>query len=190
MAITKTKPFNKALYGEDVIIDMSDANISESSITADPTVNAGYKTTSPDIRNGKKAYGPSGAIATGNMTEYTNKTYTVTGTSPVSIDPGYYAGSGNTIQVDTTNLTANNIRKNTVILGITGTMDPAEGMNLQTDKTVTYTPRVTAQTTTVTYDSGHSPAYNGLSQVGVTINPIPYTIGDTAGTNGATFTIG
>jgi len=96
-----------------------------------------------------------------------------------TIAQGYHDGSGK-VSISSTEqakLIASNIRQGVTVLGVTGTMSPEEGMDLQT-KSVT--PTVAAQT--VLPDTG----YDGMSQVNVAA--IPYAETDNAA-GGKTVTI-
>ena len=97
-----------------------------------------------------------------------------------SVAHGYHDGSGR-VSISSTEkskLIPSNIRQGVTVLGITGTLSSAEGVNAQA-KTVT--PTKTAQT--VLPDTG----YNYLSQV--TVNAIPYVESDNSA-GGKTVMIG
>lgn len=85
----------------------------------------------------------------------------------VSIPEGYYNGQGSVKISDTEKqkIIASNIRKNVSILGVTGNMDPQEGV---VEQAKTVTPTKSQQT--VSPDSG----YTHLSQVTVEAIPAAY----------------
>ena len=113
------------------------------------------------------AYGPNGKVAgqipvldpvTGVISQKSGK---------VTIPAGYYpsAGSAQIAAAEQDKLTPANIRKNVTILGVTGSMDPQEGV---TEQQKTVTPTKSQQT--ITPDSG----YTHLSQVTVEAIPAAY----------------
>ena len=79
---------------------------------------SGANVTGADVRNGKKAYGPSGEI-TGSMVEKTAQTYTP-GTSDQTINANQYLAGAQTIKGDA-NLQPANIVAGKSIFGIGGT---------------------------------------------------------------------
>lgn len=131
--------------------------------------------TQSQILSGATAY-VNGSKVTGTMTNNGGIAGTITTLSPYSVPTGYHDGSG-TVSVDSTNISAGNIKSGVSILGITGSYS-GEAAVLQS-KTVTSS--FTAQT--VTADSG----YDALSQV--TVNAMPYEESDNA-QGGVTVVIG
>lgn len=113
------------------------------------------------------SYGPDGKVAgqipvldpvTGVISQKSGK---------VIIPAGYYpaAGSAQIAAAEQDKITPANIRKNVTILGVTGTMDPQEGV---TEQQKTVTPTKSQQT--ITPDSG----YTHLNQVIVEAIPAAY----------------
>lgn len=158
--------------------DMSGAQITGSctydSDTSDDTAVAS------EILATKTAHARGSAL-TGTMPNRGAVTGTIAtkGTAYV-IPQGYHDGSG-TVNLDSTSLgllTAENIRENITILGVTGSMSGSEDMSAEA---VTATPAWTSQTLTPTGD------YNCISQV--TVNAIPIAYSDNAA-GGQTVTIG
>lgn len=186
---------NKVVNGEsgDVIIDLTgDTLISTSQlasgvkahdrsgapITGTNTYDADTSdanATQSQILSGATAY-VNGSKVTGTMTNNGGITGTITTLSPYSVPTGYHDGSG-TVSVDSTNISAGNIKSGVSILGVTGSYS-GEAAVLQS-KTVTSS--FTAQT--VTADAG----YDALSQV--TVNAMPYSETDNVA-GGKTVTIG
>lgn len=188
---------NKIIYGGDVLIDLTGDTVttatllsgykahdkSGATITGACTYDADTSdatAVAAEILSTKTAY-VSGNKITGSMPNRGAVTGTISDKStPYTIAQGYHDGSG-TVSIDSasaTALTANNIRENVVILGVTGTMSGSEGMHPQ-QKTVS--PSTSAQT--ILPDS---PTYNCLSQV--TVNAISYVETDNAA-GGVTVTI-
>lgn len=191
--------YNKIIYGNTTLIDMTDATVTGSS-EADK------------ILNGYTAYGADGTKVTGSC-DYdvdsssvtatqaevlATKTFAshgsvLTGTMPnngavsgvistkagtYTVPQGYHDGSG-TVGISSTEqakIIASNIKSGIEILGVTGTYS-GEGVNAQSK---TATPYTTAQT--ILPDSG----YDYLSQV--TVNAIAYV--ESANAYGTTVTIG
>ena len=79
-------------------------------------------TNASQLRNGVKGYGADGTPYTGNMTEKAAATITPS-TSDQIIQAGQYLAGAQTVKGDA-NLQAANIRANTTIFGVTGTLDP------------------------------------------------------------------
>ncbi len=191
------KPINKVVYGEQVLIDLT-----EDTVVADKML------------SGFTAHDKSGATITGTCTfdadtrdatsvaeeilagktGYVNAVK-VTGTMPnkgavtgdiatkdqlYTIPLGYHNGEGKIglAAAEKEKLIAANIRTGISLLGITGTMDPLEGVKAQTKNV---TPKLAEQV--IIPDGGN----NYLSQV--TVAAIPTTsVANDAG--GMTFTIG
>lgn len=83
--------------------------------TSGATISSGAQ-----LRNGVKAYGASGAIITGTMTEKAAQTYTPT-TSDQVINAAQYLTGAQTIKGDA-NLTGQNILSGVSIFGVAGSL--------------------------------------------------------------------
>lgn len=187
---------NKVVYGGNTLIDLTSDTAVASDVasgkyfhlksgervqgtstldadTSDATASAA------EILNTKTAY-VNGVKITGSMPNNGGTDVTVTSKSGTTIPAGYSDGSAKAVidSTSATNLVANNIRENVVILGITGTMSGSESVHAQAK---TATPSTTQQT--IVPDS---PTYNYLTQV--TVAAIPYTETDNAA-GGVTVTI-
>lgn len=77
-------------------------------------------TSGGQMRNGVKAYGPTGALITGSMTEKAAQTYTPS-TSDQTINANQYLTGAQTIQGDA-NLQAQNILAGVSIFGVAGSL--------------------------------------------------------------------
>lgn len=142
--------------------------------TTDATATAG------EILATKTAYVNKNKI-TGTMTNNGGVTGTIsTVAGQYTIPSGYHDGSGK-VSISSTEqakIVANNIRKDIVILGVTGTLEPSSEVTAQSK---TATPTFAEQT--ILPDSG----VDYLSQV--TVNPIPVTEVDNV-QGGVTLTVG
>ena len=188
---------NKVVFGSTTVMDISDTTA-----TADKVLDGNYiylrtgekvegsctydadtsdaNATAAEILSTKTAY-VNGTKLTGEMPNRGGVTGTITNAStPYSIQNGYHDGSGS-VSVDSTNLSAGNIKKDITILGITGTY---EGSATPTSAAKTVTPYTTSKTYT---PSGESTPVDYYSQV--TVNAISYTETDNAA-GGKTVTIG
>ena len=185
---------NKVIFGNTVIIDLTTDTITASKMMSGYTAHnrAGnvitgsctYDSDTTDanaadteILSGKTAYVNKNKI-TGSMPNRGQVTGTITSASVSYVIPnGYHDGSG-TVSVDTTNLTAGNIKKDITILGVLGTY---EGGGTPTSDPKTVTPYTTSKT--------YYPADDGVQYYSqVTVNAIAYT--ETPNTYGTTVTIG
>lgn len=187
---------NKIIYGGEVLIDLTADTVVAEKLAAGYTAHdrsgaviTGTSTFDADtsdanaaaseILTGKSAY-VGGSKVDGSMPNrgaIEETIDTVNGT--VTIPSGYHDGSG-TVSIDATEqakIIAANIKEGVEILGVTGTLSPAENVTAQT-KTVT--PYTTAQT--VLPDAGT----DYLSEV--TVQAIAYT--ETENAYGTTVTIG
>ena len=187
---------NKIIYGGEVLIDLTADTVVADKLAAGYTAHdrsgemiTGTSTfdadtsdanaTASEILSGKTAYVGGSKIngAMPNNGAVSGTISTVAGT--YTVPSGYHDGSG-TVQIDATEqakIIAANIKEGVEILGVTGTLAPAENVKAQA-KTVT--PYTTAQT--VLPDTG----IDYLSQV--TVEAIAYT--ETENAYGTTVTIG
>ena len=181
---------NKVIYGGNTLIDLTDTTAlankvldgfyfygrdgvkTEGTCTFDANT-SDATATADDILYGETAY-VNGNKLTGSMPNRGAVSATISTLSPYTIQNGYHDGSG-VVQVDSTNISAHNIKSGITILGVTGDYT-GESITTQS-KTVTPT---TSQQV-ITADQG----YDYLSQV--TVNAIPYV--ETANTYGVTVTI-
>ena len=173
---------NKVVFGNTTVIDISDTTADASKVLSGEYfyLRTGEKVqgsctydsdttdadaTAAEILLNKTAY-VNGNKLTGQMPNRGAVTGTITDAStPYSIQNGYHDGSG-TVSVDTTNLSAGNIKKDITILGVTGTY---EGSATPTSTAKTVTPYTTAKTY---LPSGESTPVDYYSQV--TVNAIYY----------------
>ena len=182
---------NKVIYGGNTLIDITDTTATASDVLSSKYfyLNSGVKTqgactydsdttdataTASEILYGATAYVNKNKI-TGEMPNRGAVTATISSLSPYTIQNGYHDGSG-TVSVDSTNISAGNIKSGVTILGVQGTYT---GQAITT-QAKTVTPSSSQQV--ITADAG----YDYLSQV--TVNAIPYV--ETANTYGTTVTIG
>lgn len=187
---------NKIIYGGQTLIDLTADTVTAADLAYGVTAHdrsgeiiTGTSTKDADtsdanaaaseILSGKSAY-VAGSKVTGTMTNngaISETIDTVAGT--VVVPSGYHDGSG-TVSIDATEqakIIAANIKSGVEILGVTGTLEPAENVTAQA-KTVT--PYTTQQI--VLPDAGT----DYLSQV--TVEAIAYT--ETENAYGTTVTIG
>lgn len=188
--------FNKVVYGETVLIDLTADTVTEDKILAGFTAHdkSGAQITGTcefdvdsqdatvavaEILDGKTAYA-RGAKLTGTMPNRGAVSFTIdTKNGEVTIPQGYHDGSGK-VTIDAAEqakLIAANIKQGITILGITGSLAPLSSITV-TAKTVTPS---TAEQVVVPGDG-----YDYLSQV--TVAAIPYVEVDNAA-GGKTVTI-
>lgn len=188
---------NKVIFGGETLIDLTADTVTPDKLASGITAHdksgeviTGTNTydadttdadaTAAEILSTKTAY-VNGSKVTGTMPNnggVTGSISTVDGT--YTVPSGYHDGSGS-VAIDTTEqakIIAGNIKEGVEILGVTGTLAPAENVKAQ-PKTVT--PYTTAQT--ILPDTG----FDYLSQV--TVNAITYTETDNAA-GGKTVQIG
>lgn len=183
---------NKVIYGGNTLIDITDTTAAAAQVldnyyfygrdgvkyegtctynadTSDATA------TADEILYQETAY-VNGNKLTGSMPNRGAVTATISSLSPYTIQNGYHDGSG-TVTVNSTNISAGNIKAGVTILGVEGTYS-GEAISVESNKNAT--PTTSSQV--VTPSSG----YDYLAQV--TVAAIPYT--ETANTYGITVTIG
>ena len=182
---------NKVIYGGTTLIDITDTTALANKVlsgyyfygrdgvktqgTCDFDADTSDGTASADeILYGETAY-VNGNKITGSMPNRGAISATISTLTPYTVQNGYHDGSG-TVSVNTTNITAGNIKSGVSILGVTGTYT-GEAITTQS-KIVT----PTSSQQIITADSG----YDYLAQV--TVNAIPYV--ETSNTYGTTVTIG
>lgn len=181
---------NKVIYGGNTLIDITDTTALANKVLdgfyfygrdgvktlGTCTFNAdtsGATATADEILYGSTAY-VNGNEVTGSMPNRGAIDVTLTTLSPYTVQNGYHDGSG-TVAVDSTNISAGNIKSGVTILGVVGTYTGAA----ITTQAKTVTPSASQQI--VTADAG----YDYLSQV--TVNAVPYV--ESANTYGTTVTI-
>lgn len=198
-----TNPYvNKVVFGNTTVMDISDTTADPSKVLASEKFydrsgapqtgsctfdadTSDANATAAEILGGSAgrpiyAY-VNGVKIEGTMPNRGGVTGTITSAStPYAIQNGYHDGSG-TVSVDTTNLSAENIKKDITILGITGSY---EGSATPTSAAKTVTPYTTSKTY---LPSGESTPVDYYSQV--TVNAIAYTETDNV-QGGVTVTIG
>lgn len=183
---------NKVIYGGNTLIDITDTTAAAAQVldnyyfygrdgvkyegtctynadTSDATASA------DEILYQETAY-VNGNKLTGSMPNRGAVTATISSLSPYTIQNGYHDGSG-TVTVNSTNISAGNIKAGVTILGVEGTYS-GEAISVESNKNAT--PMTSSQV--ITPSSG----YDYLAQV--TVAAIPYT--ETANTYGITVTIG
>jgi len=182
---------NKIIYGNTVLIDLTSDTLTASklaygytahdrhgdSITGTSTLDSDTtdaNATDAEILSGKTAYVNKNKV-TGTMPNRGAVTGTITDAStPYSVQNGYHDGSG-TVSVDTTNLSAGNIKKDITILGVTGTY---EGSGTPTSVAKTVTPYTTQKSYDPTADDGVD-YYSGVTVSAIYYNEAPNTYGTT-----------
>ena len=190
---------NKVVYGNTVIIDLTDATLGQNDgsyilagqtaygkdgekITGTSTFNADTSSataSASEILSGQIAFGSAGTALTGTMPNQGAVSGTIDDLStPYTVPAGYHDGSG-TVGVDSTEaakIIPGNIKEGVEILGVTGTYT-GEGVTAQAK---TATPYTTQQV--ILPDAN----YDYLSQV--TVEAIYYN--ESANAHGTTVTIG
>lgn len=194
---------NKVVYGNQVIIDLTDATITGSAeankILKDYTAygadgskvtgtcefdvdSSGATATQAEVLTGK-TFAKGGSVLTGTMPNRGAQNSTITTKAQqVSIQQGYHDGSGK-VQIDATEqakIVGGNIKNGVQILGTTGTYT---GSELIKATTLSATPYTTAQTILPSSKGD----YDYFTQV--TISAIAYTETDNVA-GGKTVTIG
>ena len=182
---------NKVIYGGNTLIDITDTTAlaehvldsyffygrdgvkTEGTCTYNADTSDATAVVS-DILYGSSAY-VNGNKLVGTMPNRGAISATISTLTPYTVQNGYHDGSG-TVSVDSTNISAGNIKSGVTILGVQGTYT-GEAITTQSKPV---TPSSSQQI--VTADAG----YDYLAQV--TVNAIPYV--ETANTYGTTVTIG
>ena len=181
---------NKVIYGGNTLIDITDTTAqankvlegyyfygrdgvkTEGSCAFDADTSDGTAS-SDEILYNESAY-VNGNKITGSMPNRGSIAATISSLTPYTVQNGYHDGSG-TVSVNSTNISAGNIKSGVTILGVEGTYT-GEAITTQS-KTVT----PTASQQVITADAG----YDYLAQV--TVNAVPYV--ESANTYGTTVTI-
>lgn len=189
---------NKVVYGSDILIDLTQDNVTQESVLANRTFHApngaqllgtctfdvdssGATATVDEVIAGK-TFGKGGQLQTGRMVNQGGFVGTITTKQDsITIPVGYHDGSGfvSIAQVERDKLIPGNIAQGIQILGVTGTHT---GMDTITATAANVIPSVVPQTILPT-DLGD---YQFISQVNVTA--IPYVEVDNAA-GGKTVTI-
>lgn len=181
---------NKVIYGGNTLIDITDTTATAATVLEgssfygrDGVKTAGTCTFDADtgdatalaaeVLSGSTAY-VNGTKITGSMPNRGAITATISTLSPYTVQNGYHDGSG-TVAVDSTNISAGNIKSGIEILGVTGSYT-GESITTQS-KSVT--PSASQQI--ITADAG----YDYLAQV--TVAAVPYV--ESPNTYGTTVTI-
>ena len=190
---------SKVIYGNEVIMDISDDTVTSSAllsgytahdgsgapITGNCTFDADTKDATAlvgEILYGKTAY-KNGTKLTGTMPNVGRQvSYMTSASSPVAIQQGYHDGSGSVAlsTADLTALASTNIREGVTILGVLGTMSGSEDVKATS---TTLTPYTTA----ATYNPVQFGDYNYFSQITVDQIATSTTVN---GGGGWTMTIG
>ena len=184
---------NKVVYGGSTLIDITDTTATASQVLDNYYfyTRAGVRTegtctfdantkdataTSGEILYGVSAY-VNGSKVNGSMTNRGAVSATISSLSAYTVPNGYHDGAG-TVSVDSTNISAGNIKSGVTILGVEGTYTGAA----ITTQTKNVTPSTSAQIITADTAQG----YDYLAQVNVAA--IPYA--SSPNTYGTTITIG
>lgn len=183
---------NKVIYGGQTLIDLTSDTVTASDVLKNVTFHlpsgaSGVGSCEYDVDSSDctavvaevltgETFAKGGVVLTGTMPNRGAISATISSLTPYTVQNGYHDGSG-TVSVDTTNISAGNIKSGVTILGVEGEYT-GESITTQS-KTVT----PTSSQQVITADSG----YDYLAQV--TVNAIPYTETDNAA-GGKTVTIG
>lgn len=188
---------NKAIFGNQVIMDISDSTVTAAKLLRGETAydrdgekitgscdfdmdTSSATATAETVLEGE-TFGAKGTLATGTMPNNGGVSGTIsTVDGEYTIPQGYHDGSG-TVEIasaEQAKIIAENIKDGVEILGVTGTYT-GEGVTAQTKNAVPYT---TAQQ--ILPDTG----YDYLAAVNIAA--ISYSETPTPGTNGTTVTIG
>lgn len=183
---------NKVIYGGQTLIDLTSDTVTASDVLKNVTFHlpsgaSGVGSCEYDVDSSNctavvaevltgETFAKGGVVLTGTMPNRGAISATISSLTPYTVQNGYHDGSG-TVSVDTTNISAGNIKSGVTILGVEGEYT-GESITTQS-KTVT----PTSSQQVITADQG----YDYLAQV--TVNAIPYTETDNAA-GGKTVTIG
>ena len=160
--------YNKINYGGTTLIDLTDAHPAQA-----------------DVLAGVEFYGDDGEKHEGSMTDRGAVSGTISARDgSYTVQKGYHNGSGSVSisSVERAKIVPENIKKNVVILGQTGSYE-GEAASYQT-LTKNYTPSSTAQSETITAGTG----YDAIGQITVNVSAIPYE--EVSNTYGTTVNIG
>lgn len=188
---------NKAIFGNQVIMDISDSTVTAAKLlngetaydrdgekitgTCDFDMDTSSATATAETVLEGETFGAKGTLGTGAMPNNGGVSGTIDAVDgEYTIPQGYHDGSGK-VSIDSAEqakIIAENIKDGVEILGVTGTYT-GEGVTAQTKNATPYT---TAQQ--ILPDTG----YDYLAAVN--IDAISYSETPTPGTNGTTVTIG